>query len=362
MSTDIVERQANPFPAGAITARPTGALADAEQQRAIAETQASMIIAKRFPRDQVQAMDRILQAFTRPSLAEAAMYSYSRGGTDITGPSIRCAEAIAQMWGNIQFGVRELAQSGGESEVESFAWDVETNTRQVKVFKVKHERHTKRGSYKLEDPRDVYEMVANQGARRLRACILGIIPGDVIESAMKQAEVTLTTKAEVTPERLKSLLEKFNEFRVTQEQIEKRIQRRLDAMTPALMVQLGKIYNSLKDGMSKADDWFEGVAPAGETAGANVGGVAGVKAAMAAKQPQPATEPTSAPATEPQPTKDKPKGTAKQKAAFLKAFSEAGDAEILALKADESNMMEWAPTDQKELNDAYHARVTQLEA
>jgi hypothetical protein len=43
--------------------------------------------------------------------------------------------------------------------------------------------------------------------------------------------------------------------------IEKRIQRRLDAMTPALMVQLGKVYNSLKDGMSTIADWFE-VAPA----------------------------------------------------------------------------------------------------
>ena len=38
--------------------------------------------------------------------------------------------------------------------------------------------------------------------------------------------------------------------------IEKRIQRRLEAMTPALMVQLGKVYNSLKDGMSVVSDWF----------------------------------------------------------------------------------------------------------
>jgi hypothetical protein len=74
---------------------------------------------------------------------------------------------------------------------------------------------------------------------------------------MHQAEITLNTKAEVTPERLKALVEKFAEFGVSQEQIEKYIQRRIDAITPALLVRLGKIYNSIKEGMSKPADWFE---------------------------------------------------------------------------------------------------------
>jgi hypothetical protein len=235
----------------------SNAITEVEGQRAIAEAQAAMVIAKRFPRDQIAAMDRIQQACTRPTLAEGALYTYGRGGSDVTGPSIRLAEALAQAWGNMQFGIRELDQRDGESTVEAFAWDVEMNTRQVKVFQVKHERHTRQGAKKLSDPRDIYELVANQGARRLRACILGIIPGDVVESAVKQCEVTLKTKADVTPERIQSLLAKFSEMGVSKEQIEKRIQRRIDALTPALLVQLGKIYNSLKDGMSAASDWFE---------------------------------------------------------------------------------------------------------
>lgn len=233
------------------------ALVAVEQQRAIAETQAAMVIAKRFPRDQKEAVDRILTACTRQTLAEQALYSYSRGGTEITGPSIRLAEALAQAWGNVQFGIRELEQRNGESTVEAFAWDIETNTRQVKVFQVPHIRHTRQGSKRLEDPRDIYELTANQGARRLRACILGIIPGDVVEGAQKQCELTLKAKADVTPERIGAMLEKFAEVGVTKEMIEKRIQRRIDAMTPALLVNLGKIFNSLKDGMSTASDWFD---------------------------------------------------------------------------------------------------------
>lgn len=255
MSNEI--EVASPF--GAVKKYSGGAVAESHSQREMQEVQAMMVIAKRFPRDQIEAMDRILQACARPTLAEGALYSYSRGGSEVTGPSIRLAEAIAQTWGNLQFGIRELDQRNGESTVEAFAWDLETNTRQVKVFQVPHVRHTRQGQKKLEDPRDIYELVANQGARRLRACILGVIPGDVIESAVKQCDVTLKTSADTSPEAVKKMVEAFEPFGVSKEMIEKRIQRRIDAVTPALMVQMKKIYASLRDGMSGPSDWFDGV-------------------------------------------------------------------------------------------------------
>lgn len=237
------------------------AMVAVEQERAMAEVQGAIVLAKRFPRNQIEALDRIQVACQRPGLAEQALYSYSRGGTEITGPSIRLAEAIAQNWQNLQFGIRELEQRNGESTVEAFCWDVETNTRHVKTFQVKHERHTKKGSYRLEDPRDIYELTANQGARRLRAAILAIIPGDVVEAAVSQCEQTLKAKADTSPEAMKKLVEAFAPYGITKEQIEKRIQRRLDTITPAQLIQLRKIYNSLKDGMSAPSDWFEIVQP-----------------------------------------------------------------------------------------------------
>lgn len=257
MNTEAAERQENPFRSKAVAERPGNAVAETEQHRAVAETQSAMIIAKRFPRDQIAAMDRILQACARRGLAEQALYSYARGGTDVTGPSIRMAEALAQAWGNMQFGIRELEQRNGESSVEAFAWDIETNTRQTKTFQVPHKRYTRKGSYALEDPRDIYEMVANQGARRLRACILGVIPGDVIEAAVEQCEKTLKANIDVTPDLIKELLDRFAGYNVSKEQIEKRIQRRIESIAPAQVVQLKKIYNSIKDGMSTAAEWFD---------------------------------------------------------------------------------------------------------
>lgn len=238
-------------------ARIQAATAESDQQRAIAETQSAMIVAKKFPRDPIAAMDAVLLSCTRQKLAESALYSYTRGGQEVTGPSIRLAEAIAQSWGNMQYGIRELDQRNGESSMEAFAWDVQTNTRRTMQFQVKHERHTKAGSRRLTDPRDIYELVANQGARRLRSCILGVIPGDIVEEAVRQCEQTLRAKADTSPEAIKTMVEKFAEFGVTQDMIQKRLACRIEAIRPAQIVQLRKIYLGIKDGMSTAADWFD---------------------------------------------------------------------------------------------------------
>ena len=288
------EIQVQPAPGGAVIPKGNASTMVA-QTREMAEALASVQMAKAFPRDVVGARDRILNACTRPKLAEVACYTYARGGTDVTGPSIRLAEALAQNWGNMTFGIRELEQRNGESTCEAFAWDMETNTRQTKVFQVPHIRHTKRGDTVLTDPRDIYELIANNGARRLRACILGVIPGDIVDEAVAQCDLTLKTKFDVTPERIKSLIAHFEEFKVTKEQIEARIQCRLDAMKPAQLANLGKIYNSLKDGMSKPEDWFaKNEAPSGEqasepkkTSSETLRGVLGV---TGEKKPEPAKD------------------------------------------------------------------------
>jgi len=284
---------------------------DAEQAKAIAEVQASLIIAKKYPRDIVTAVDRITTACARPSFAERAMYEYARGGTDISGPSIRLMEEIARNWQNIVCGVVELARYPGRngepaySECLAYAWDLETNFRDEKKFTVRHWRDTKSGGYALKDERDIYELIANMGARRKRSCIQALIPADVQENAVAECEKTLTTKGEVTPERVKSMLEKFAALNVTKEMIETRIQRRIDSITPALMVQLVRIYTSLNDRMSDVTDWFDVKKGQEDTAAQErVNAILGpqeapekTKPAAAAKAPQPpAEEPQKKPA------------------------------------------------------------------
>lgn len=252
-----VHQNQNPF---AVSAPQTQAMStvQSDSQRAIAEVQAALVIAKQFPRNPIEAYDRVMNACQRPGLAQSAVYSYARGGTSVTGPSIRLAEMLAQNWGNIQYGIRELSSENGESTVEAFAWDVETNTRQTKVFQVPHIRYTRQGTKKLTDPRDIYELVANNGARRLRACILGVIPGDVVDAAVDQCEKTIHASADTSPEGVQKLIKAFEQFGVSKDDIEGFIQRRVDAITSANVVSLRKIFTSLRDGMSSAKDWFKG--------------------------------------------------------------------------------------------------------
>ncbi|OXS74892.1 hypothetical protein B1B04_08345 [Lysinibacillus sp. KCTC 33748] len=236
-----------------------GALAQVSASREMEEVKGQIFMAKSFPRNIYEAEKRILDACKRFSLADAALYSYPRGGTNVTGPSIRLAEVLAQNWGNISFGVKELEQRNGESTAMAFCWDLETNTRQEKTFTVKHSIKTKKGLKILSDPRDIYEKVANDGARRLRSCILSIIPGDVVEKALKECEVTMQgNNTEPLKDRLANALKLLKEyFKVTQEMVEDKFGYKTSEFTERDYVDLGKIYNSLCDGMSKVEDWFD---------------------------------------------------------------------------------------------------------
>lgn len=227
------------------------------------EVQGAMVVAKRFPRNEYESYNRIMKACQRKSLAEKSMYEYPRGDTRVTGPSIRLAEAIAQSWGNIDSGVIELEQENGESKVMAYAWDLETNTRQTKIFSVPHIRSTKKGNVPLKDPRDIYEMVANQGARRLRACILGIIPGDVVESAIAQCERTLMGDGkEPLEDTIRAVANTFEaEYGITVPILEKFIGCKIESFTMQNLIRLKKVYVSLKDGMAKREDYFEMLPP-----------------------------------------------------------------------------------------------------
>ena len=258
-------------------------------QGEIARVHGQLVAAKNFPRDERRAVDRMLTAFQRSSLAEVSLYQYARGGTNICDLSIRAAEAIAQAWGNLDYGFRELDQKHGESTVEAYCWDLETNTRRSIAFTVQHVRDTKRGRITLEDARDIYEMTANQASRRVRACVLAQIPRDILDSIREQIQHTLKANANISTESLLKMVELFGAYGVNKEMLEGRIQRRLEMIEPAQMIMLRNIYNSLKDGMSAPSDWFD-LNPAVTVEISNKSGNQKTADALNNRQPEPPTE------------------------------------------------------------------------
>lgn len=228
-----------------------------EESRAVAEAMGKLYVAKNFPRDEAKAYDKIIASCVRKSLAESAEYSYPRGGTNIKGPSIRLAEELARAWGNIDYGILELSQREGESEMEAYCWDLETNTISKQKFTVKHERTAAGSTRKLTDQRDIYENNANLGARRLRARILAILPPDLVEDAVDACRKTLIGDVSKIAERITKMLAEFKKFEVTQKHIEKRINKKVTDLKAEELGDLISIYNSIKDGISKPADWFD---------------------------------------------------------------------------------------------------------
>ena len=254
-AVQITGEVANPFGGSMAQVGSIGAAQAVSHE--LAEMQAQIYLAKQFPRDQRKATEQILIACQRPGLAKVATYAYSKGGTDISGPSIRLAEEIARDWGNLECGWNELERESDASKVRAFAWDKETNVLKTLFFYVPHYRTTKKGRNRITDERELYELLANQAARRMRNCILALIPGDVVDAAVEQSRRTLVTHCDITPETIKKLVDAFVPLGVSKKQIEKFIQRKIESIAPAQFVRMREIYTSLRDGMSDPSDWFD---------------------------------------------------------------------------------------------------------
>ncbi len=260
MSESITESQpavqSNPFAKRLADHVNAGTVA-IESERAIAEAQGKLVIAKRFPRDQARAYSSIIDACKRPGLAEEACYSFPRGGQNVSGPSIRLAEMLAANWGNIDYGIRELSRKDGVSEMEAYCWDLETNTMSSQKFTVRHIRDTRGGGVKLTDERDIYELTANMGGRRLRARILAILPADLVQAAVDECSKTLAGGNEIPiGDRVRVMLTAFKAMGVPAALIEKRLGHALDTVTGEELADLRKVHNSIRDGVSKIADWF----------------------------------------------------------------------------------------------------------
>ncbi|MGN0452127.1 MAG: hypothetical protein ACI4FN_08475 [Acutalibacteraceae bacterium] len=229
-----------------------------EASRAIAEAQGKLVIAKRFPRDEVQAYAKAMEACQRPKMAEKAFYAFPRSGQTVEGPTIRFAEELARCWGNIDYGIKELSQDNGKSEMQAYAWDLETNAQSVQNFTNPHQREQGKKMVTLTSQRDIYENNANMATRRLRARILAILPSWFVEDCITECKKTLAGKND-TPlvDRVKKMVVQFAKMGVTQEQIERRLKRKIDTMNADDFTEYIGIYNAIKQGESKISDWFE---------------------------------------------------------------------------------------------------------
>ena len=235
-----------------------------EASRAIAEAQSKLYIAKTFPRDEAEAMTKMRKACSRMSLAVKAFYSFPRGGQTVEGPTIRFAEELARCWGNIDYGIKELSQDDGKSEMQAYAWDLETNTQSVQNFTNPHKREKadkKTRQVVMEDltsQRDIYENNANMATRRLRARILAVLPAWFVDEAIQACRATLKGDGKASFEERKSnLIAEFDRLGVDAATLKRYLKHDAMDMDTDEFISLIGVFNSIKTGERKAKEWFD---------------------------------------------------------------------------------------------------------
>ena len=229
-----------------------------EQQRAIAEVQAAVVVAQQCPRDLARAEAEMREACGRTALAERAFFRVTNRGQ---GPSVHLARELARVWGNVQYGVKETRRddAAGVSEVLAFAWDVQTNTRSDRSFVVPHQRMKDGKRVPLIDLTDVYLNNQNIGARAVRECIFTVLPTYFVEMAESLCRDTLRDGDG------KPLTERVNEmvawaganFGVKVGQLEERLGKRRGQWDAGDVAQMRVTFLSIQRGETTVDEEFQ---------------------------------------------------------------------------------------------------------
>lgn len=232
-----------------------------EQTRAIADVQAAVTVAQNCPRDMAEAEREMEYVCSRLDMAEQAFYQVTNRGS---GPSVHLMRELARIWGNVDYGVKELARNDekGESEVLATCWDMQKNTRSSRTFIVPHQRMRQGSRVDLVDLTDIYLNNQNVGARAVRECIQTILPRWFTEKAQDICRGTLEHgEGEPLRDRIETMVTWFRDkVGVSQQQLEARLGRKRGAWTAEDVAQMKIAGKSIMAGEATRDELFPPVA------------------------------------------------------------------------------------------------------
>lgn len=225
------------------------------------EIQSAITVAKRFPRSEDMAFQRLMRACDRSSFAEDALYSFPRGGATVEGPSVNLAREAARVWGNLRYGQEVIRDDEDSRLIRAFGFDLESNVRvsAEDEFNKLVQRKGRSGGVQWVKPdeRDLRELTNRRGAILVRNCLLQLLPKDLIEDAMVRCKETLKKGVDVDPDGArKKLILAFATLGITAAMLEAKLGHALGVISPAELTELRTIYKSVADGNSNWADYL----------------------------------------------------------------------------------------------------------
>ncbi len=221
---------------------------------AMQEIQAAMILAHNFPRNWEVSWQQVMQTCKRKTFAEKATYSFPRGESIITGPSVNLATVAAALYQHIWWGLEVLREDEETMLIQAWAWDMQTNVKAHAQDYFKKLIYRKAGGWIKPDERDLRELRNRRGAILRRNCLLQILPRDLIEDAQSQCRLTLKQEIKDPQGEKKRLIMSFAELGVTVEMLQRYVEH--EAWNADDLVDLHGILTALQEGTGRREDYF----------------------------------------------------------------------------------------------------------
>jgi hypothetical protein len=252
----------------------TAVTAAAAQARA--QVEAMYVMALQRPRDMMAVRQKLLRECGRTGFAEAATYTIPRGGKQITGPSIRFAEAALRSLGNVHVRTTITYEDAEKRIGEVTVVDLEANVPLSAGFTI-----DKSVERRKVTPRDqvlgerinstgevVYLVSATEAdvlmkqesyvARLRRNLILQLLPGDLRDEALARCDQTLREGDAKDPAAAaRKLADAFASLGISAAQLREYLGHAVDQLTPDEAGALRGVYSALRD---QQTTWAEVVA------------------------------------------------------------------------------------------------------
>lgn len=230
-----------------------------EHSRAVAEVQAAVTVAQAVPRNIGRVVAEMRETCSKLALAQQAFYSMPRAGGKVEGSTVHLARELARIWGNLDYGVRELRRDddAAESEIQAYCWDQQANGRNTRSFIHPHERMVKKQRTKLTDLGDIYLSNQNVGARAVRECIFATLPPWFVAEAEEICRRTLQQgEGEPLDSRIGKMVHAFKDLGVTEKMIATKLGQPRSAWTAADIKDLTVDFGTLQRKEATVDELF----------------------------------------------------------------------------------------------------------
>ena len=240
-----------------------------------AEVESAYIMALRKPRNEEDARTRIVGRCKNPIFAESAMYSKPVGNTQIKGLSVRFAEEMLRLWGNIKTLQNVIYEDNFKRLIKVTVIDLESNasySSEVTIQKIVERKNSKGGEVLGERintyGQKVFIVVATEDEMQQKAGALVskmrrnnglmLIPSHIKVEAEEQIKATIKDGVNKDPEAHKrKVVDGFASIGVRAADLEKYLGHSLSSLSPAELQELRDVYNAIKDGEATWADYMK---------------------------------------------------------------------------------------------------------